>query len=105
MPPAAAGLLHRIEQQVLTPVAEVVLAAGFFLFIWGLVKFLWDIEEGSGQTEGKQHMFWGVMGMLIMVSIWGIIGLMLGTFGINSTSTLTDVNRANSTVNTVQFGR
>ena len=103
MPQAAGELLQRFMQYVWSPVAKVIFAAGFFLFLWGLVKFLWDIEEGSGQNEGKQHMFWGVIGMFIMVSIWGIISLILNTFGINNSS-MTDVGRANNIQN-VQFNQ
>jgi hypothetical protein len=75
-------ILQRLQYEVLWPAMTVIFSAGFLLFIWGLVKFLWHVEEGGSADEGKQHMIWGIVGMLIMVSFWGIIGLLDSTFGL-----------------------
>ena len=98
MPQAAGQVLERIKTEVWTPVATVVFAAGFLLFIWGLVKFLWNIDSESGRDNGKEHMIWGVIGMFIMVSIWSIIAMIDNTFGLGAldqNGAATDVSRAN----------
>ena len=79
-------VLDKFERLIIGPVMQVVFAAGFLLFLWGLVQFLWNLEESSSHEEGKQHMLWGIIGMFIMVSIWGIIGMISNTFnlGVNS---------------------
>ncbi len=59
----------------------VLLTAGMFLFMYGLVTFLWNLKEGGGHSEGVNHMLWGVVGMFIMVSVWGIISLLVNTIG------------------------
>ncbi len=85
----------KLQQYVLIPVERVIFAAGMFLFVYGLVEFLWNIDEGSAQEEGKQHMLWGILGVFIMASVVGIIGFMQNTFGIGTTSPAsTDVSRA-----------
>ena len=86
--PAVSEILGRLKYEVLWPAMTVIFAAGFLLFIWGLVKFLWNVEEGSGSSssEGKQHMIWGIVGMLIMVSFWSIIALLDNTFGLGALS-------------------
>ena len=80
--PGISEILGRLKYEVLWPAMTVIFAAGFLLFIWGLVKFLWYVEEGSSSSssEGKQHMIWGIVGMLIMVSFWSIIVLLDQTF-------------------------
>jgi hypothetical protein len=80
--PVVSGILQRIGTEILQPAAQVVFAAGFLLFLWGLVKFLWNAQEGADNAEGKSHMIWGIVGMVIMVSIWGIISLLNNTFGL-----------------------
>ncbi len=104
--PAINEVLGRIKYELLWPAMTVIFAAGFFLFIWGLVKFLWNVEEGSASSssEGRQHMIWGIVGMLIMVSFWSIIALIDGTFnlGILSGGAATDPNR--NQIQGVTFG-
>jgi hypothetical protein len=53
------------------------------MFVWGLVQFLWKLDEGGDNTAGKQHMIWGIVGMLIMVSVYGIITLINDTFDLD----------------------
>lgn len=50
------------------------------VFMWGIVKFIRHSGTGENMDEGKQSMVWGVVGMLIMVSVYGIIFFVLNTF-------------------------
>ena len=53
------------------------------IFFWGLIKYL--IEVGEKKAEGLQIMFYGVIAIFVMVSIWGIIRLLQSTFKVTST--------------------
>jgi len=70
------------------------------IFFWGLIKYLWEV--GEKKHEGLQTMFWGVIAIFVMVSIWGIIHLLQNTFGVQNGSAINvaipTVN-ANSSVN------
>jgi len=77
------GLLERFVNLLIIPAIKVVVAAGFFLFVWGFVHYFYNLSQGSSTEEGKQHMLWGVLGLLIMVSVGGILGLIVNTFGLN----------------------
>ena len=94
-------VLKRLQDNVLGPLEMILFAAGLLLFVWGLVKFLWNIGEGGDQTEGKDHMLWGIIGMTIMISIWGIITLIDNTFNLGATSggAATDVTRMDPILN------
>ena len=54
------------------------------VFFWGLVKYLVSIG-GEEKSEGLQIMFYGVIAIFVMVSIWGIIRLLQSTFKVTST--------------------
>lgn len=98
---AAGNLIDRLVTYIIDPIILLVFAAGFFLFVWGLVQFLWKLDEGA-QTSGKQHMLWGIVGMLIMVSVYGIIALIDDTFDLDLANP--DMSRLNNITAPADFG-
>ena len=54
------------------------------VFFWGLIKYL--MSAGEEKAAGLQIMFYGVLAIFVMVSIWGIIRLLQNTFSVTSTS-------------------
>lgn len=43
------------------------------VFFWGLAQFIRSSGDEKKVAEGKKLMTWGVVGLFIMVSIWGIL--------------------------------
>ena len=86
---AANDLIARFQAYVIDPVLVVLFTAGFFLFMWGFVEFLWTLNKGGKRDVGKDHMIWGIAGMFIMVTVYGIIALIYTTFGFSSADTST----------------
>lgn len=91
-PDAGIDLLDRIVDYIIDPAVRVVFTLGLFFFLWGLVQFLWRLKDGQVSEDGKNHMVYGIVGMLIMVSVYGIISLVMNTFGIDP-DVATDVSR------------
>jgi hypothetical protein len=88
---AATNLVDKFTNYIVDPAILVVFAAGFFFFVYGLVEFMWNLNEGA-QSNGKQHMLWGTVGMFVMVSVYGIVALISNTFGLG-------IDPANGTYN------
>ncbi len=68
---------------VLVPV---VFAVAFVAFIWGI--FLYFIAGGANEEkrdQGKQLAIWGIVGFFVMVSVWGLVNVLIGTFGFGGT--------------------
>lgn len=74
--------LNRFIDHIIDPFLLLVFALGLFLFMWGFVQFMWDLNKGGDSSAGKQHMLWGVIGMFVMVSFYGIIAILSNTFGL-----------------------
>ena len=83
------------------PAILLVFTAGFFLFVWGLVEFIFKLDAGGEHQEGKDHMLWGIVGMLIMVSVYGILNLLDSTFNLQSTRP--DMSRLQNIAPTANF--
>ena len=87
-------LLQNFVTYIINPAILVIFAAGFFMFVFGLVQFLFALNKGQSENEeGKQHMLWGVVGMFVMASVSGILTLLNNTFGLDMFSATPDVSR------------
>lgn len=66
-----------------TVVVPVIFALAFAAFVWGVVSyfFLHGDEEGK-REEGRKFIFWGILGMVVLFSVWGFVNIMLSTLGI-----------------------
>lgn len=58
----------------------VIITIAIIVFFWGLVRYLTDV--GEAKHNGLIQMFYGLIAIFVMVSIWGIIHLLQATFGI-----------------------
>ncbi|MCR4280853.1 MAG: hypothetical protein NUV88_00765 [Candidatus Kaiserbacteria bacterium] len=55
------------------------------VFFWGLVKYIFNRQGGEKEgAAGASLMLWGIIALFVMVSIWGIIGVLRNTFGVNA---------------------
>jgi hypothetical protein len=79
---AGQNILDTIVAVILNPIAMLLFAWGFFQFLWGLFLFMKDLNASTMKQEGAQHMIWGVVGMFVMVAVWGIVNLVANTLGL-----------------------
>jgi len=56
----------------------------FVVFLWGVFKFI-RASDKADKDESKQFIYMGLIGLFVMVSVWGIINIFTTTFGFNST--------------------
>jgi len=80
----ATGLLNRINAVILNPLIVLLFTVAMVVFVYGIVKFISGSGVDDAREQGKRAMFWGIVGMFIMVSVFGIIRLILNTFGIST---------------------
>ena len=82
MSPVVSEFLSKVNQFVLNPLIFLAFAIAFIVFFWGIFQFIFSQTADDKRDEGKRKIFWGLFGMFIMISVYGLIGLILGTFGI-----------------------
>jgi len=57
-------------------VVPLVYALAFLLFIFGMVRFFFFGGE-ENRAKGKTFMLWGIIGFVVMFSVWGIVRLLM----------------------------
>ena len=77
--PAAASIIQKVINILVVPAVELVFALALLLFIWGVFQYFVNSGDSTARKTGAQHLLWGVVGMFIMVSVYGIIRLVLTT--------------------------
>jgi len=67
-----------------TVVVPLIGALIFLVFIWGVVKYFFINNGGDADKlkEGREFIFWGILGIAIFFSVWGFVNLLLSTLGI-----------------------
>jgi len=78
-------MLH-IATFIIQPLVALLVTAAVAYFIWGVATFIWNSDKADERNKGTQHLLWGVVGILIIVSVIGIIQIALATFGCHLTS-------------------
>lgn len=66
----------------------IAVGSALLVFFWGLAQFILHKSGGSetAQTEGSRLMVWGIIALVIMISIWGIVSLIQSEFNISPTT-------------------
>ena len=67
---------------IVRSLTQLVAALALLAFFWGLVKFIAAVGgDEKAVSEGKNLMVWGVLGLFVMVSVWGILSFLTHEFG------------------------
>jgi len=70
-------------QSLLGKAVPLIISLAVVWFMWNVFQYAVAGDEEKKSTA-KTQMIWGVVGIAVMVSIWGLIGLLQGTFGVGS---------------------
>jgi hypothetical protein len=88
------SLLHNANIYIVDPLIYLLFGLALIYFLWGVLQFIMSADNDEARNTGKRHMIWGIIGMFIMISAWGIIGIITGTFHIsNQDSGIQDIKR------------
>jgi hypothetical protein len=68
-----------IITHIVNPVVMLAFAIGLLVFAFGVFELVWKSTDEEARTRGRTHMLYGTIGMLIMVSAWGIIRIVSNT--------------------------
>lgn len=74
-------LMQSINRVIINPLIIFLFALAVVYFLYGLVKYLLNPDSEEIRKSSKSHMLWGIIGMFIMVSVFGIMSLILTTLG------------------------
>lgn len=82
IPQPLAEFVADLNRIIINPLILLLFSLAALLFAWGILQFVARSSNEEAREIGRQHMLYGLLGMFIMVAVFGIIRLLLNTFGI-----------------------
>lgn len=79
------SIVARISSIVDYAIVPLLYALAFILFLIGVVRYFF-LGGDEGREKGKAFMVWGLIGLVVIFSVWGIVNLLLGTLGFTGAS-------------------
>ena len=81
------GLVGQIVDLINNSLVPLVFALAFIVFIWGVFQyFIAGAADETKRENGKNLMIYGLIGFFVMASVWGIVNLLVNTFGLDISS-------------------
>jgi hypothetical protein len=71
-----------IINNILVPL---LVAIAFIIFIWGVFKaYILSAGDSTAVSEGHQLILWGIIGFVVIFSVWGIVNIFQSTLGLSA---------------------
>jgi hypothetical protein len=75
---------------IINTLIPIVLALALLLFLWGMFQYfiLGGGDEGKRET-GRSYMIYGLIGLAVMVAVWGLVNLLISIVGVSAGTSVT----------------
>lgn len=79
----AEGFLAKLNSIIIFPLISLMMGVALLIFLYGCFEFIMNAGNDGAREKGKQHILWGVVGFVVMVSAYTILNIAAGTFGLS----------------------
>lgn len=69
--------MDKIAEHILNPVIGLMFGIAMIFFVYGVIEFISKADSDQGREAGRKHMIWGVIGMFIMLAVFGLIDIII----------------------------
>lgn len=83
--PSIIPFLNKINKFFLNPLIVLMFTVATLIFFIGIFQMILNTESEEGRDKGRKNIMYGLIGMFIMISVYGIVRLVMATFGIDPT--------------------
>ncbi|QQR50050.1 hypothetical protein IPF86_03115 [Candidatus Nomurabacteria bacterium] len=77
---------------ILNVIIPILITLGVIYFIWGVIKYVTAKDEEQ-QKEGRTTIVSGIVGLFVIVAIWGLVGILQNTLFGGATNNQLNTNQ------------
>ena len=85
-----AELLGKLTN-ILNQIVPILIGLAVFVILWGIFTYITKAGEEEKRAEAKKFILYGIIGVFIMLSLWGLVGILVNTFSISQQLTPEDI--------------
>ncbi len=71
-----------VVSKILNSIVPLLLALGLIYFIWGVVQYMIG-GDGEDKKKGRDHIIYGIIGLAVIVGVWGLVYTIVDTFDLD----------------------
>jgi hypothetical protein len=71
----------KILTGIVNPIIVILSALAFAWFMYGVTRFVIMKDNDQERANGKKHIVFGILALVIIFSIWGILNVLGGAVG------------------------
>jgi hypothetical protein len=88
---------------ILNSIIPILLTLGVLYFVWGVIQYMIN-PEAEEKKKGRNKIIYGIIGLVIIVSLWGIVTLVINGFGLDQQESIL-INPSNIINNNIQISK
>ncbi|MBY0376445.1 pilin [Patescibacteria group bacterium] len=73
--------------EILGAILPFLIALGVVYFVFGVITFVISSDE-EAKTTGRNRMIYGIIGLVVIIGMWGLVRIVTNTFGLNNTTNI-----------------
>jgi uncharacterized membrane protein YidH (DUF202 family) len=79
----AASFVTRLNDAILFPLIALLSGVALLFLLYGCAEYIMNASNDQAREQGKKHITYGIVGLLVMVSAYSVLTLATGTFGLD----------------------
>lgn len=68
-------------------IIPILITIGVLYFVWGVVTYMIGADEEQ-KTKGRDKIMYGLIGLAVIVAMWGLVYILTDTFGLREQNNL-----------------
>lgn len=89
--------IKKLNTYIFNPLIALMIIVAVAVFIYGIFEYIRGADSEEARKKGQQHILWSIIGLFIMVGVFFIMRVILGSVGIDET----EINPQTGEVNIV----
>ena len=78
------GIINQVNK-VINAIIPFLVGLAVLVIIWGVFNYISGAGDEEKRAQAKQFIIWGVVGVFIMLSVWGLVGILTNTVVLDET--------------------
>ncbi len=74
-------ILENVVSEIFSPLYQLAVALAILYFLYGVFKFIVDMNDPEKKNFGKSHLLYGLIGLFIILSVGGVLRFFSDIFG------------------------